>query len=263
MHEVFYVDIYLILNLMMNFFLLVLTAIIRQKRGVGGRIFLLSLLFAVISTGSTYIFWDDRLWRMGSALLEMGGMVYLVFLPDSLKSWRREMGTFLSLALFCGGGMTAFLSMGNALFAELPVSATGMLCVSVVLMGIAFWLLRGQWAAQRQNQQTLVWVEVSHREKSFPVKALVDTGNRLVSPYTGEGVWIVSRELAGKLSLSQGSHPVYIPFQSLGGSGLWEAYRLERALVEGKRVYENVLVAVSPHLGEMDEIQMILNIMGS
>lgn len=263
MHEIFYVDIYLILNFMMNFFLLYLTAIIRQKRRMGGRIFLFSLLFAGISTGSTYILWNERAWRAGCALLELGGMVYAVFLPRSIRNWWREMAIFLSLALFSGGGIAAFLSVGNALFDELPVPAMGMLCISMVLMGIAFAMLRRQWAAQRQNQQTIVWVELVHGGRHCQVKALMDTGNRLVSPYTGEGVWIVSEELAGKMALSQDSAPVYIPFQSLGGSGLWEAYRLDRAVVKGERAYENILVAVSPHLGEMDEIQMILNIMGS
>ncbi|MCI8339082.1 MAG: hypothetical protein HFH62_10465 [Lachnospiraceae bacterium] len=262
-HEIFYVDIYLILNFMMNFFLLYLTAIIRQKRRMGGRIFLFSLLFAGISTGSAYILWNEKAWRAGSALLELGGMVYAVFLPRSVRNWWREMAIFLSLALFSGGGILAFLSVGNALFGELPVSAMGMLCLSVALMGIAFAMLRRQWAAQRQNQQTLVWVDVAHGGRRCEVMALVDTGNRLVSPYTGEGVWIVSEELAERMALSQDSAPIYIPFQSLGGSGLWEAYRLERAVVEGKMAYENILVAVSPHLGEMEEIQMILNIMGS
>lgn len=262
-HEIFYVDIYLILNFMMNFFLLHLTAIIRQKRKMGGRIFLFSLLFAGISTGSTYILWNEKAWRAGIALLELGGMAYAVFLPRSLRNWWREIAIFLSLTLFCGGGIAAFLSVGNAVFDELPVSAMGMLCLSMVLMGIAFAMLRRQWAAQRQNQQTFVWVEVAHGGRRWQVKALMDTGNRLVSPYTGEGVWIVSEDLAGKLALSQGSAPIYIPFQTLGGSGLWEAYRLERAVVGGERMYENILVAVSPHLGEMDEIQMILNITGT
>ncbi len=262
MHEIFYVDIYLILNFMMNFFLLYFTAIIRQKRRMGGRIFLFSILFAGISTGSTYILWNEKAWRAGIALLELGGMVYAVFLPGSLRNWWREMALFLSLALFTGGGILAFLSLGNALFEGLPVSAMGMLCLSLALMGIAFAMLRRQWAAQWQNQKTLVWVEVFHGGRHCQVKALMDTGNRLVSPYTGEGVWIVSEELAGELALSQGGAPIYIPFQSLGGSGLWEAYRLQRVVVENGRAYENILVAVSPHLDEMDEIQMILNITG-
>ena len=172
------------------------------------------------------------------------------------------MAIFLSLALFSGGGIMAFLSVGNALFDELPVSAMGMICLSMALMGIAFAMLRRQWAVQRQNQQTFAWVEVVHGGRHCRVKALMDTGNRLVSPYTGEGVWIVSEELAGELALSRDRAPIYIPFQSLGGSGLWEAYRLERAVVEKTRAYENILVAVSPHLGEMDEIQIICN-MGS
>lgn len=262
MHEIFYVDIYLILNFMMNFFLLYLTAIIRQKRRMGGRIFLFSLLFAGISTGSTYILWNEKAWRAGAALLELGGMVHVVFWPRSLRNWWRDMAIFLSLALFSGGGIMAFLSVGNALFDELPVSAMGMICLSMALMGIAFAMLRRQWAVQRQNQQTFAWVEVVHGGRHCRVKALMDTGNRLVSPYTGEGVWIVSEELAGELALSRDRAPIYIPFQSLGGSGLWEAYRLERAVVEKTRAYENILVAVSPHLGEMDEIQIICN-MGS
>ena len=263
MHEIFYVDIYLILNFMMNFFLLVFTAIIRQKKRMGCRIFFFSLLFAGISAGSTYVFWNGKLWRIGSALFELAAMVYLVFLPRTIKGWRRDMGIFLSVALFCGGGITVFFSLGNILFVQLPVPSLVLIFLSLMLMGAACYLLHIQWAAQRRDQQTMVWVEVFHRGRCLSVKALVDTGNRLISPYTGEGVWIVSQELSGELGLSGQGHPLYIPFHSLGGNGLWEAYRLDRVLVEGKEAYENVLVAVSPHLGEMDEIQMILNIMGS
>lgn len=263
MHEIFYVDIYLILNFIINFFLLILTAVIRQKKGTAGRIIFVSLLFAALSAGTTYLFWNELTARVLIAMPELGAMVYAAYSPETLKDWCRDMGTFFSLTLFCGGGMTVCSSLENTLFSGIPISSIEMIGVSVVLMSIAFFLMRRQWARQRYRQQTMVWVELSHRGNSTASKALVDTGNCLTSPYTGEGVWIMSEKLAGEIGLSEKSLPVYIPYRSLGGNGMWEAYRLERALVDGKQSYENVLVAVSPHLGEMDEIQMILNIMRS
>ena len=132
--------------------------------------------------------------------------------------------------------------------------------LSVVLIFLIFFLLRFSLIRQGQDRRSVRRAKVVHGGREVEILVLYDTGNRLVSPYTGEGVAVISNELAVELGLEQSQRPVLIPFRSIGGGGLLRAYRLEEMRMEDGACRKDFLVAVSENLGERQEIQMILNI---
>lgn len=99
-----------------------------------------------------------------------------------------------------------------------------------------------------------------HGGRKLDIRVLYDTGNRLISPYTGEGVAVISRGLAEQAGLYKNQKPILIPYHSIGGDGLLEAFRMEEMHLEDGSSKRNFLAAVSDRLGEEQGIQMILNI---
>ncbi len=133
------------------------------------------------------------------------------------------------------------------------------LLVSVFLLYILFRFLRTSIAKQELRRESMANVTLIHNGRELVVKALFDTGNHLISPYTGEPVFIISKELSESLELKKNLKPLLIPYNSIGGRGLLEAYRLELVQFQDGSTRKNFLAAVSDNICTDKEIQMILN----
>lgn len=129
----------------------------------------------------------------------------------------------------------------------------------LLLLFVVFLLTVREILHQIQYQKNTGEASVIHHGKRVTVRILYDSGNQLVSPYTGERVAVISQALADKLEIMQGQYPVYIPYHSIGGSGVLPAYRIERMEWQGRESMEDFLVAVSDRMTQQ-EIQMILNV---
>lgn len=101
-------------------------------------------------------------------------------------------------------------------------------CVTIIIGGVLFFQSR------KQNKDCYE-VELIHNGSKIRMKALYDSGNHLIDPYTGKGVHIVSAQLPSKLFLDN-DKKVYIPYQSLGNSnGLIEVYYIELLQIYGQK----------------------------
>ncbi len=105
--------------------------------------------------------------------------------------------------------------------------------------------------------QTTVQAVLCHEGREYVLRVLFDTGNGLVSPYTGEKVAVLSADFASGLSLDRTQNPVYIPYHSIGGSGILPVYRIDSVTFAGRTPIVHLPVAISDELGGEQEIQMI------
>jgi len=71
-----YVDFYFILNFTMNLYLIMVTAMLRQKKCHFLRFVVLSGIGALFSVFVTYYLWEQLSFQMAVALLQMGVLVY-------------------------------------------------------------------------------------------------------------------------------------------------------------------------------------------
>lgn len=108
-------------------------------------------------------------------------------------------------------------------------------------------------------------VELIQTGKKLRVKGLYDSGNRLIDPYTGKGVHIVSKRLLEELDKAKkGITPVYVPYHALGNeSGMLEVYYIDELIVEGQKersVLANCPIGVTKdNLFKGKEYEIILN----
>ncbi len=254
-----YVDFYCILNFIMNLFLIMATAMIRQKRYNFLRFLFQSGIHAFLSAIFTYFLWENVILQIVCAILQMADIVFWAYEREGATVWAADFACFLFLAFFTGGFIGVVRDIACRNMPEGKRLSMWLVFSAVMLLSCLFYLLRRECILLGQERKNIRTVRVAHRGREATIRALYDTGNQLISPYTGESVIIVSKELSDALGLPDGQNPVLIPYHSIGGGGLLEAYRLECIQMKGGCRNE-ILAAVSEELNGSRKIQMILNI---
>lgn len=263
---IFYWDYFLILNLIMNLFLIEMTGLLRRKYISGKR-----LLFAALtgSVQTTFLAGLCFLWKgSGEGQLSPAWLLFptaagigwemlqLVFREKNGREKWHNFTALIQISLLTGGTLFFFRERIQGM-----VSGTGMGLVLVGTAGVFFVLLLGRRAAGRRELQRHVMdgILTARNGQKYYLRVLFDSGNSLVSPYTGENVMIITREVAEKLNIEKEQNPLWIPFHSIGGDGLLPAYRFSSLVLQNGRKKENFLAAVSDELSTDRTIQMIVN----
>lgn len=104
------------------------------------------------------------------------------------------------------------------------------------------------WKNYHRMQKGIFSVELSFRGNQVQTKAFYDSGNRLIDPYTKQGVHIVSEKLVKVLGIKSAiegeieeNTPVYIPYQSLGNEAdLLELYYIDELIVETEKQRKHI-----------------------
>lgn len=226
-----YLDLVMVLNFWVDLLLLVGTNRLAGHPGGWGRCALgavLGGLYGGLCLIPGFRFLGDLLWR----LVFLGLMGILAFGLGRSASRRCVLFALLSFAL---GGVA--YAMGSGDFLQLCLAAGG-LC-ALCLFGF-----RG-----RAEGREFVPVELAHGARRVRLKALVDSGNLLRDPVSGDPVLIVGAATALALldldpaqlgdpvgTLAGGNYPGLrlIPYRAVGRQGMLLGYRFSEAKVGGK-----------------------------
>ncbi|MCL2588814.1 MAG: sigma-E processing peptidase SpoIIGA [Oscillospiraceae bacterium] len=263
--RIIYIDTLFLLNLLVNYLLLLATAkigavhISRLRIGLGA---LCGAGYAVAAVLPGLGFLLTAPMRLVSGVL----MLLLVF---GGKRYLLRLGLiFFAVSAAFGGAIYAIsLMSGGAAYDGVHV-----LPISLKVLIVAFALCYGVMSLVfarlgRDTGTRLVQVEITRRGRSASFIGLVDTGNSLVDPVTGGAVFVVETEAvttlftSATLELLQGSladQPVellpllqnsglyLLPFTAVGTrGGFLLAFRPDRAVIDGKET-PGVAVALSP-----------------
>lgn len=254
----FYIDVYFILNLIMNLFLAILTTVFRQKRCKMLRLFVVSGIFAVLSCLFYVI--NNRLVVI-IALLQILLFCRCLYGKSEGKIYIMDSVTMLLLTLFTGGALQAMQNIFYSITDRVILHSFLFIVLGVFFLLLLFCVFRFEIIKQTKLQKSVMRAKVLHHEKTYNIYILCDTGNQLMSPYTGEKVTIISDKFSEEIGLSDDQNPLLIPYHSIGGDGMLKAYRLDCLMVENGKKWDDLLVAVSSQLNTDDSIQMILNIL--
>ena len=119
------------------------------------------------------------------------------------------------------------------------------------------------WRNYNQMQKGLFQVEVLQQGKQVQTKGFYDSGNRLIDPYTGKGVQVVSAKLWEKVAHTS-MEPVYVPYQTLGNEkGILEVYYVDEIIILGEKgrvtIQSCPLGVTKDNLFEGKNYEIILN----
>ncbi len=178
---VVYLDILIILNFFVDFFLLLGTNRLAGYPPGPRRAALAAALGALYSGACLlpgFSFLGNLLWR--TVCLGFMGFIAFGFHKSAIR--RCILFYLLSMAL---GGVALGLEAGNALTLIAAAGGVGLLC---------FFGFRGKLG------KTFLPVELTYGDKTLSLTALRDTGNSLRDPLTGQSVLIIGPEPAQKLT---------------------------------------------------------------
>ncbi len=199
---------------------------------------LLGGIYAGICMLPGWRFLGDILWR----IVSLAAMAFIAYGWNMSALRRGTVFVLLSMAL---GGMA--IGLGTSDLTSLILSAAGIafLCVSGI---------RSPLGIDRYQRVELQW-----QGKKITMTALVDTGNTLRDPITGEGVLVVGMDVGMQLGISRemicdpitamakGSIPGarLIPYRAVGKpGGMLLMIRLEQVRLGGRTI--SPMVAFAP-----------------
>lgn len=259
----------------MNLFLIGMTGLLRRKAVRKRRILLASLAGSAQMTGLTLLWLSYCVrtgdvgglpWRgrrgipvmpvlLAAALFVAWEMLQISFRERLRQERLRNLFSFFQVSILTGGALLfCWEWLGRGLEPSLWLVILGTAGVFAVL----FYLER-MVGNREQQHHVMDGVLYMGEGEGYPLRVLLDTGNQLVSPYSGERVMILSESLAQQLELSRTQKPLWIPFHSIGGEGLLPAYRIPALVLQNGSELRDFLAAVSPELSADPTIQMILH----
>lgn len=233
-----YLDLVLILNFAVDFLLILGANRLSGFPPGAGRAAMAAALGAVygaVCLLPRFSFLGSTIWR-----LVFLGLMGAVAFGMNQSAWKRT-GVFILLSMAMGG---IALGMGKREIPMLLVSALGVWILSHVSFGGSV------------GGKEYVPITITEGEQTVSVIALKDTGNSLRDPVTGEQVFVLGPEAAGRLlglSPEQLRHPLehmgsglrLIPYHAVGQPvGMLLAKRFANVKAGERQL--NALVAFAP-----------------
>lgn len=256
MHYELYIDVFFLVNFMMDYILLQITRRILKCSATHGRICLGAaagalLTCAVVIIPIPYTFIKFILFH---------GFVNIVMLKAGLKiNWDR---TFVKayVVLYISGILVGgvfeylrqYLRVGSLFFAIAAVSY----CAALGIWNFLSYLSR----IKEYRCEVILY----KGDKSLKVEAMIDTGNRLRDTVTGKPVSVVDEDVLKALTDSDIPEGIrYIPYHSVGKeAGVMPVITLDKMCVcqKGEKWIERPLIGASEWQAASDgAYRMILN----
>lgn len=258
MYYELYIDVLFLTNFMMDSLLLLAVKKVMKCPVNNGRVYLGSTIGAIL-TCLLVVFPLPAILKI---LVGYVGINCLMIRTGLNLQWGR--GFWKAFGLLY---VAAFLT-GGILQALRPWIRTGSIFFAVAVA--AYYLLCGIWQCllrmgRRQAQICEVVLHIG--EGTYRVRALVDTGNGLTDPLSGEPVSVLDSDCAGQIFGEERENTGirYIPYCTVGGEGVMPVFRAEQmevCLMEGDekiRMQRPVIGICEGKISEREDYQMILN----
>ncbi len=275
----FYVDQWLFINFVMDYFLLALVKGLLGLQAKRGRLSLGALSGTAVSGAGVVAVMSFS--RTGQGNSPLNFMVFLVVLravcalggsfvmarvaygPLKRPGLFKTAGALFLAAVLMGGLIYGLISM---IFLEkaftVALTAGSLLCLG----GGAYFLARGTvrfLTENREKRQKLRKVRLSYRGKECGLTALWDTGNQLFDPISGQPVHILDSQVCRTI-VETVQAVRYIPYQTIGVSeGILPAIFFDAIEIETEEeaiLLKKPLVALSSRpVSPKGEYQLLLH----
>ena len=257
---VIYADILVIINLIVDYFLLLATAKILRKNLSVWRLLLGA---AVGGLSSLFIFLpqEPAIANAGFQVLLCGSMVLCVFGFRSVKPFLRASGILILVTCGYGGLMTALwqIAKPNGMIVKNAVVYFNISPTVLLLTSVMAYLIFMAASILFQRTSSLAetcFVTVTAEGKSITMEGIIDTGNSLEDAFGGGEIIIADvscvESLFGEKTFfndeKMQARYRMIPCGTVSGSGALDGYRCDRAVVsDGKKnvMLEKPILAVS------------------
>ena len=237
-----YVDLVFLLNIYLDFLILLTTALILKRNTSLKRIFLGSLV-----GGMTTIL---LFFKINSYLLFLGKVGFsllMILVTFSFKNWKYFLNNLVYLyitSIVLGGGLYLLdleFSLDNIIF---------------VLLGSFFILIAylKQLDKLRNNYNNYLRVEIEYHNDKYNFIGFIDSGNNLRDQYKNRPISILYSEDFQY----EYEDIVLVPYETASGSGVLQCIKVNKMIVDN-HTYKNSLIGLKRDKLKIDGVDIILN----
>lgn len=256
-----YVDSLLLINFVMNLYLLMLVSRSSLCTATPGRL-LLGALFGAVSYFLPF-FLPGPPWLklfLGAAV-GCAGMIWITFRVSSMGAFFKILWKLVIYSFFMGGILLFLIR-------SIPALRLGLMNIfSIMGIGGAGFLALSRFFRDRRKSGSICRATLIRKGDQMTVAALLDSGNSLVEPVSGKPVSIIEKNIFKSLWKEEPAGYRAIPYHSIGKKrGILQGYLLPELLIEVEgevKACRDVYVAVSEELCGTDscegQVRMILN----
>jgi len=250
-----YVDLVLILNIAMDFLLLLCVSItlkrnVRFYRIVLGSVFGgISILFLFIKLNNLMLF----LFKLIISII----MVLISFSFKNIKYFFNNLLYLYLSSIILGGGI-------YLLDIQINYRNNGMLFIDsgfslnfIVLLIISPAIIYGYIKSMKnmkRNYNNFYKVDVIYNNKRYKFNAVLDTGNRLYDPYKKRPIVIVN---TNKIKLDY-ENSIIVPYKTASGTSILKCVIVDKLIIDGNEK-NKVLVGVSKEKISIEGIDMLIH----
>lgn len=226
---IIYLDVFFIVNLYVNYFLLLAVKKFYRLRTKNRRIFLGALVGAFSSLINLLMLHDIINYIL--AIIFAVIICFVSFFQKDFKPLIKYFSAFLLISFaFCGivlmlSSVTSNVALiGSKVYFDIsPI----MLFLFTIIAYVISEILR-RTRGTEENGNLFYKIVVEEKGEKFELFAKKDTGNTLKEPFSGLPVMVAEKDFIKKVKSMDDESFRLIPYHSLGGKGLLPAFKPEK-----------------------------------
>ena len=249
-----YVDLVLFLNFGFDF-LLLLTVSLLLKRNIK---FKRIILGAIIGSLSTFLLFFS-ISSFTLFLFKFLISILMIVVTFNFKNIRYTLKNFLHLyivSILLGG----FLYMLNIEFSYKQVGLVfyhnGLsinFIILIIFSPIILYIYYKELTKLKVNRNFTYKVNLYYKDKIYNLNAYLDTGNKLVSPYSNKPIIILNKNIIDIQEF------FYLNLHTISGNDLMKCIKANKIDIENIGIRKNVIVGISNDYLKLDGIDLLLN----
>lgn len=237
-----YIDLVFLLNVYLDFLILLTTSLILKRNVSLKRIFLGSLVGGL--TIILLLFDMSNLillfWKFIFSLL----MILVTFSFKNIKYFLNNLAYLYITSIVLGGGLYLL---------DLELSFNNILFVLICSLILLFFYLK-EIKKLRINYSNYVKVIIEYKKKQFNFVGYIDTGNKLIDQYHHRPISLIYTDKI-KYDLKES---ILVPYETASGRGVLQCIKVNKLIIDNK-IYKNSLIGFVKEKIKIDGIDIILN----
>lgn len=254
-----YVDVLILINILVNYFMLLAVKLISRNKTSRVRILLAAMLGGVSSLLLILESLGDVM-----TLLKLLSAVLMSMIAFGIKPFKRLLKTTLWLLLICFvfGGLTfaiyVFTETDIMLFSNGIVYFDVDITFLIVCSALAYIVITiiSKFIDKKAPISNEYYIKIQSERKSVSCQGLMDTGNNLREPFSNYPVILVDKHIFRNL-FDEDEKIRLIPVSTVGGETLLKAHKPISVEIGDYKTNE---VYVAESQAPLDEYKIILNI---
>lgn len=235
-----YIDLLVLLNIGLDFILLISVSVI-LKRNVKMR----RIIFGSLIGGLTTLILFIKISSLYATLFKIGLGLMMVIATFGYRNLKYTLNNFYYLivnSIILGGGLYLIKDYGYYNYFILIIGFVVILAIYI-----------SQTKKYKENYVHYAKVDIYLDDKIYKLTGYLDTGNKLYDPYKHRPVILISKKIN-----YQDDDIIYVPCSTVNNTSLIKCLKPDKIVINQK-VYHNYLVGFSPHKFAIDGVDCILH----